>query len=330
MVMHARLFRSIACRLVFLLTAAVPPAVEAQSFPARPVRFIVGMAAGGVADSIVRTIAEGMTAHLGQTVLVDNMPGAAGAIGMNAVANAAPDGYTIGYSGLGLVALTPLFQPVSWDPIKSFAHVSMIVTFPHYLMVSNSLNVNTLGEFISLVKANPGKFNYSSDGIGSTTHVVVELFKMRAGGLNIVHVPVKGSPDAIRGFAAGDIHMAISTYRQASLLRDQKTGKILAAAGAARGPELPDVPTMREAGLSGIEMENWLSVVAPSGIPRDVLLRLNQAINVAATRPEAVARMNAQGFVLKANTADEMASLVAKEVPLWREVVQRAGIRPGQ
>ena len=321
--------RNLAIALGALCAAGALDAA-AQSYPARPVRMLVGNPAGGPADLITRTIGDAMAGPLGQPVIVENRPGggAGGALAMNSVATAAPDGYTIGLGTSGPLGAGAVLNKLQYDVIKSFTPVSMVAEGTFYLMVAPSLNVNNMTELLKLVKANPGKFNYGSDGIGSTPHLGFELFKLKSGTF-IVHIPYNGADQKTRSFLAGDTQLMIISMTAAmdSLIKEGRM-RPLAVTYERRLPEYPDVPAMKEVGLPDVLLTSWFCIVGPAGLPAEVTSRLNREVSAALARPEAQTRIKSAGqSVVRSSTPEELGAYIANQNRQWKEVVAKTGIK---
>jgi tripartite-type tricarboxylate transporter receptor subunit TctC len=270
----------------FLLAALTLAAglAHAQGFPNRPVTLVVPVAPGGILDTVARMLANDMGKLLGQPVVVDNKPGASGNIGAAHVAKSPPDGYTllVGYS-MFHVGNPTMFSNLSWDPVRDFSSVAMVAVSPHVIAVHPSVPAKTLRELVDLAKKEPGKLNYGTPGSGSVPHVGMELFKQQAG-IDIVHVPYKGSGPMMLDVVGGSVQSTIAT--PPSILGHVQSGKVraLAVAARARHPLMPDVPTSAEAGYPKFELEAWVALFAPAGTPRDVVARLTQATQRRSSR----------------------------------------------
>jgi tripartite-type tricarboxylate transporter receptor subunit TctC len=302
----------------------------AQAFPARPIRMLVGNPAGGPADLIARTIGDAMSPALGQPVIVENRPGggAGGALAMNGVATAAPDGYTIGLGTSGPLGAGAVLNKLQYDVVKSFTPISMVSEGTFFLMVAPSLKVNSMAELLKLVKANPGKFNYGSDGIGSTPHLGFELFKLKSGTF-VVHIPYNGADQKTRSFLAGDTQMMIISMTAAmdSLIKEGRM-KPLAVTYERRLPEYKDVPTMKEVGLEGVELTSWFCIVGSAGLPAEITARLNREVAAALARPDAQARIQSAGqSIVRSSSPEELGAYIANQNRQWKEVVAKAKIQ---
>jgi len=246
----------------------LPKGVRAQSFPTKPIRYIVPVAAGGGNDMIARVVTERWGKALGQNFIVENQGGGGGVIASVATARAVPDGYTLMQGYVATHGTTPATRKVPYDAIKDFTPIGMIGGTPNVLVVNSALPVKTLAEFIAYAKQNPGKLNYGSSGQGSTVHILTESFR-HAAGIDIVHIPYRGAGPSLGGLLAGDIEILIDTVVVPHIQAGRLLG--LAAAGDTRLPELPELPTLAELGLSSVRTSGWTALFAPAQLPRDIL-----------------------------------------------------------
>jgi tripartite-type tricarboxylate transporter receptor subunit TctC len=317
--------RSIAC-LIMLCIAADSALVQAQVYPARPVRFVVGFTPGGGVDINARLLASKLSELLGQQVIVDNRPGAGTNIANELVAKAAPDGYTLLVASPAVAINAALYKSLPYDTLRDFAAISIFSESPNILVVNSSSPAKTMSELIALARAKPGVLNYSSAGTGTTQHLAGELLKLRTG-TNIVHVPYKGSAPSLTALIAGDVDLSFANVP--AILQHVKSGRLrpLASTGTRRSELMPDVPTMREAGLTGVEMTVWYGVLAPAATPRDIVNTLSEAIAKAARSPDIKQRLLDQGAEPVGNAPAEFDKILREEVAKWREVIETAGIR---
>ena len=312
--------------LCFALAAALSQAVHAQNFPTRPVKLVVGFTPGGGVDIAARTLAPKLSELIGQPVIVENKPGAGTNIANEFVAKSAPDGTTLLVNTAAVAINMSLYKNLPFDTLRDFSAVSIFSESPNILVVNSKLAVTTLKEFVAYVKANPGKLNYSSAGAGTTQHLSAELFKLKAG-LSIVHVPYKGTAPSLTSLIAGETDLtfanipAINQYVKAGRLRP------LASTGGKRAEQMPDVPTMKEAGVEGVEVTVWYGVLAPSGTPRPMVAALAAAVAKAAHDPEMKKRLAEQGAEPVGNSSEEFSKILRDEVVRWAEVVKVSGAR---
>jgi tripartite-type tricarboxylate transporter receptor subunit TctC len=310
-----------------VVLALVAESALAQAWPARPIRLISPFSAGSTVDIMARTIAPPLGELLGQNVVVENRGGAGGNIGVDAVAKAAPDGYTLGIGTTGPLAINPhLMAKVPYDPTRDFAPVVLLAQGPNVLVVHPSVPARTVAELVALAKAKPGTLSYGSAGVGSTGHLAGELFRSLAG-IDIAHVPYKGNQDALTDVIAGQIQIVFSGLPP--ILSSVQAGRIraLAIAGDRRLPPIPDVPTVAEAGLKGAEVMPWYGVIAPAGTPSDVVDRLNAAVTKVMAQPDVRAKFLATGSDPAVGTPAAFATLIREEGVRWRDVIRKAGIK---
>jgi tripartite-type tricarboxylate transporter receptor subunit TctC len=312
-------------KLALLFLVSLAPQVSAQSYPAQPIRMIAPFPPGGSVDIMARLIGEPLDKQLGQRIIVENRSGASGNLGMEAAARAAPDGYTIVLNTIPLVTNQSLFKNLTWDPIKDFVHVGMVATAPHVLVVPRKITANTVAELLAQARANPGKMNYASAGIGTTFHFCAEMFKDETKSF-ILHIPYRGGGPALLDTLSGQVDMSFPTLSAA--LPHVKAGnlKALAVTSATRAKLLPDVPTMQEAGVKGFEFTQWLAILAPAGTPQPVVARLNQALNAALGSRELAEKFSQQGFEPFSTSPEEARKFLANEVQRYARLIKARGI----
>jgi len=298
------------------------------AYPEQPIRLIVGFPPGQATDLIARLAAKKLQDTLGQPVIVENKPGAAGIIGSEFVAKASPDGYTLLVSSSGPLAINPsLYSKLSYDPLKSFEPVTLLSVVPLFLAVNPSFPAQTAGELVKVVKAAPGKYNYGSAGSGVTSHLTMELFK-HAQGIDMAHVPYKGSPAAVTDLIAGHTSAMIDTGP--ALLPYRANGKlrVLAVASKARNAAAPDVPTIAEAGLGDFEAPAWIGMVAPKGTPQPIIDTLNKAFRDnwkdAADVRDQLNKLGAEPSVM---SPSQFKDYIAAEIKKWAVAVQLSGAK---
>jgi tripartite-type tricarboxylate transporter receptor subunit TctC len=298
----------------------------AQNYPVKPVRIIVPFAPGGV-DVTARLIADRLTAALGQPFIVENRPGAGGAVGAKVVASSEPDGHTLMFSTPGPVVASPLVnRNAGYDTLKSFVPVAIVSQSPLLLIIHPSVPAKTVKELVAYAKGNPGKVHYPSPGFGTQPHLVGEMFKSMTG-LDIVHVPYRGSAPAITDLLAGQMQIYFDNF--ANVLQHVDSGKLraIAVTGDARVPQLPDVPTMTESGFAAIAATYWNGLLAPAGTPAPIVARLNAAVNQALAVAEVRSALTKLGSDPKSGTPQEFAAFIAEEVQRWGKVVREANIK---
>ena len=312
--------------LLILGLTALTSIASAQSFPDKPITLVVPNPPGGLVDTSARLLSEPLTRVIGQTVVVDNKPGASGNIAYQFVANAKPDGYTllISYSGYH-VGNPALMDKLPWDPVKDFSPIALLTVSTNVIAVHPSVPVNNLKEFIAYAKANPGKLNYASQGNGSVSHIGTEMFKQTTG-VEMVHVPYKGSGPAIQDVLAGQVQVFITT--PPSVMQHVQSGKLkgLAVTGKNRHLGMPNVPTTAEAGLPSFQLESWVGLFAPAGTPAPVVAKLTDSVKKSFTLPEVKERADAAGVELRYLTPAATDALVKKELPYWNKVIKSSNI----
>jgi tripartite-type tricarboxylate transporter receptor subunit TctC len=314
-----------ACALAAL---AISAAAHAQVYPAKPVRMIVAYPPGGGTDIVGRMVAQKLGESLGHSVVVENRGGASGNIGTELAARAAPDGYTILMGNVAPNAINvSLFRNLPFDPVADFAPVSLVASTPNILVVHPSTPARTVEEVIALAKAKPGTLNFASAGVGSSSHLAGELFRILAGA-DIVHVPYKGAGPAIVDVLSGRIHLYFATMPAA--MPHVKSGKLapVAVTSARRSPALPDLPTIAQAGVPGYEASTWYGVLAPARTPPSVIARLHENIVKILAVPETRERLADQGFEPVGNSPEEFGAYIRSEIAKWSKVISDAGIRP--
>jgi tripartite-type tricarboxylate transporter receptor subunit TctC len=313
-----------------VLTVALPWTMSAlgqAAWPDHPIKLIVTFPAGGGADFVGRAIAPKLSEALGQTVVVDNRAGANGAIGDEAVAHAAPDGYTLLLGAAGALTIAPhLYEKQSVDTFKDFVPISLVGSSPFVLAVNPSVPAKTVAELTALAKANPGKLNFGSSGTGGAPHLAGELYKSVTGA-QIVHVPYKGLAPAITDLLGGNVQIIFADVGLIAPHVKAGTLRALAVTGTARMPALPDVPTMIEAGVPGYTAGTWYGVLAPAGTPAAVTRRLNAEIVRVLAAPDLRAQFADQSVVAAGGRAEDFAALIREDYDKWGRVIKGAGIK---
>lgn len=314
-------------RFAALAAASFSYAATPDSYPNRPIRLIVPFAPGGSNDILARTMAQQATAKLGQTMVVDNRAGAGGIIGVETTAKAAPDGYTLVMGHIGTHAVNPaLYKNLPYDAVRDFTAIAPVASSPNILLVHPGIAASTVKELIALARSKPGQLNYASGGIGGSTHLSAELFKMITS-TDFVHVPYKGGGPALTAIVAGEVAMLFNNI--VSAMPQVRAGKVraLGITSRQRSPVVPELPTLAEAGAPGYEVVSWYGVLGPAGMPPVVVNRLNGTITSIMTAEDMRSRLAAEGVdVMKASPA-EFASYVKSEIVKWSKVIRQAGIR---
>jgi len=323
--------RRVGIVLVFGLTLLAQTAVG-QTYPDRSIRLVSPNPAGGANDTIVRIIAAKMSAILGASFVVDNRGGAGGKIGAEAVARAAPDGYTLLAGSVSTHSFAPLVPPKpGYDPIKDFEPISLFALVQNVLVVSPSLPVANVADLIALAKAQPGKLNYASGGPGSTSHFAVAMFVALAGIQNhTVHVPYKGGAPAVTATMANDTQFYFGPMAGMVPFIEAGSVKALAVSGEARSPSLPGVPTMREAGQPKYKAVGWFGLLAPAGTPAHIVARLSEAVAEAAKSPEVIAGLRVQGIEPASSRPQTFASFIREQLELHKKLVEDADLKLSQ
>jgi len=322
--------RRVRAALSYALTAtaalvACPP-LSAQQYPAKPVKIIVAFPPGGASDLFGRLIAQRLTIGLGQPVIVENKPGAAGMIGTEAALKAPPDGYTLTMISSAYTT-APALHRVNFDPIGDITPIIQISRAPFVVAVTPSLPVKNIQELIALAKAKPGKLNFASAGQGSPSHLAAELFATRTG-IKMNHVPYKGGGQAVTDTIAGQTDLFVSPL--GTVLSHARAGKLRAIAVASnqRSAAAPDVPTVAESGLPDFEVAFWNGLAGPKGLPRPIVDRINTEVTMVLKLRETGERLQADGSSLAGGTPEQFLATIKKEIELWREVAREAGVQP--
>ena len=306
----------------------VPAAVAQTAYPTRPIRMIVPYPPGSGTDFTAREVSALYSKALGQPVVIDNRPGAGGAVGTALAANASADGYTLLISGTSSLAINPaLYKKLPYDPIRDFAPVSLIGTAPSLLVVTPSLPVKTIGDLIALAKSKPGQINYASGGIGSAPHLAGELLNSMAD-IKMVHVPFKGGGPSLTGVMSGQVHLFLGGMSAA--MPPVKDGRLrgIAVTSPKRSQFMPDVPTIAESGLPGFDVVNWYAIFVPAATPGPIVSRLTTEIVKALAAPEIRKRFAALATDAESSTPEQLGAYHRSEMKKWAQVVKTAGIKP--
>ena len=315
-----------ACILALVLAIATPAITQAQNYPNRPIRMIVPFSPGGAADTPGRMLMQRVSEALGQQVVFDNRPGAGGTIGAEAVAKAAPDGYTLLLISNTHLISASLYKNLTYDAVTDFAPVLQFGDAPNVLVVNPSLPAKSVRELIALAKANPGNINYASSGNGSSQHLFCALFGSMAG-INMFHIPYKGSARATTELLSGEVKVGCPGI--AGMMQYIKDGRLraLAVTGAERSAELPDVPTIAESGVKGYEASLWLGILGPAALPKDVIAKLNTTISGILKQPETQASLRKVGTEIVYRPPDEFGKFLRAEQQKWSKVVKEIGLK---
>ncbi|MDF3857751.1 MULTISPECIES: tripartite tricarboxylate transporter substrate binding protein [Achromobacter] len=311
--------------------AALPLArtalADTAAWPAQLIRLILPYAAGGPTDVLARAVAQHVARQLGQPVIVENKTGASGNIAGETVARARPDGYTLLYHSSGLAISPALYRQLPYDPVRDFAPVGLTASIPLVLMTANALPPTDTREFIAYLKARPDALSYGTGGVGNITHLSVALF-LHSTGTRAVGIPFKGTNPAMVAMLGGQVQFMVDAISSAlPYIRDGRV-RALAVTGAERSAALPQVPTLREAGLADLTMSTWQGVLAPAATPQPVIQRLNQALTAAVRDPAIAGPFTAQGVDLRSSSPAEFQAYLGQEVRRWGDAVRMAGIQP--
>ena len=313
--------------LLSFLAMLLPFAVQAQAYPTKPVRLLVPFAPGGTTDVLARLLAQKLADSMGQQFVIENKPGAGGNIGAELAVKSPADGYTLVMSFDGTMAINPnTYAKMPFDPQKDLVAVANVAQVPLLIVVHPGVAAKTVGEFVALAKASPGRINYSSAGHGSTGHLTGELFRSRAG-IDIVHVNYKGGGQAVQDLLGGQIQMLVTALP--TVEGNLKSGKVraLAFTSSKRVPGAPDVPTLAESGYPGLEVLSWYGIFAPAGTPAEIVRKLNAEINRVLQAADVRERLTALGTEPTGGTPEQFAQVIKTDTARWAKVVGAAGIR---
>jgi tripartite-type tricarboxylate transporter receptor subunit TctC len=312
-----------ACTIALAAVLAAGGA-SAQSYPERPLRFVIPFPPGGGADNLARTLGVSAAEMLGHQIVIDNRAGAGGNIAAEVVANAAPDGYTLLQANVSHAISASLYRKLNYDLLRDFIPVTQLASIPFVLAVNPGLNVSSIKELIARAKSRPGDLAYASSGAGGPSHLAMELFKSMAG-VDIRHIPYKGAVPGATDLIAGNVQMMFFTVSAALPLMSGGRLKCLAIASVRRSPLAPEIPTVAEAGLPGFEATTWFGVMAPRGTAQPIINKLHAAFTGALKTPEIRDRVLKQGFDIVGSTPAEFATYVKADIPKWAKVIKASG-----
>lgn len=297
----------------------------AQEFPNRLVRIVISYPPGGSSETVARILGQALSEEWKQPVIIENKPGAGTTLGAAYAAKADPDGYTLYLAAASFTITASLYKNLPYDPIKSFAPISLLAISPFVLAVHPDVKATTVKELIALAKAKPHMLNYGSSGSGTGPHLAGEMFRAEAG-IDVVHVPFKGTAPAITGLLGAQVHYIFSDV---SVIPHARSGRMraLAVTSATRSSLLPDLPTIAESGIPNYEMINWISIIAPAGTPKPIVQRINASIQRAISQPAVRQRYNDQAFEPKGSTPEELEALIASEVKKYAKLIAQSGAR---
>ena len=298
----------------------------AEGYPEKPVHLIVPFPAGAGTDAVARVVAQKLSEALSAAVVVENRPGASGAIGAAEVARAEPDGYTLLFVASPFTTVAAAASNPGYDPLRQFVPVAPIAVGPLAFVVGSAVPAKTMREFVALAKSEPGKLNYGSAGTGSVNHLALELLKARAG-IDVVHVPYKGIAPATVDLLSGQIQAITASIPATLPYVAQNRVRVLAVTGPRRSPLLPDVPTWREAGVADAEVVNYWGIVAPAGTPREIVARLNAEVTRALRQPDVKERLEREGSELVAGPPGQLATIIETDLARWRKLITETKLR---
>jgi len=317
----------IVCRLLSGLTLLMMPLLaQAQDFPAKPIKLIVPFPAGGPNDIIARIVGQRMSELTRQPVIIDNRGGQGGTLGTDAIAKAAPDGYTIGIVNAGALAINQSMEKVPYETARDLAPITLVVTVPEMLVVASNVPAKSMSELVALAKAQPGKLNFASTGAGSLPHLAGELLKLTTG-IDVVHVPYRGAAPAINDLLGQQVQMTFLDLP--AILPHIRSGalKPIALGTGARAPTAPDVPTTAELGLPELRIENWYGMVAPAATPPGIVAALNRFVATALADPAVRDKLAEQGLTTVGNSPEQFRDYIASETAKWAKVIKDAGVQ---
>ena len=325
---HRRSFLSTTLALALVgVVGSAPAHAQTTNYPLRPIRLVVPFTPGGSSDILSRAIGQRLSEAWGQPVVIENVPGAAGAIGAEKVSKAVPDGYSLLMGHIGTLAVNPSLYPnLPYDPIKNFAPVALVARVPNVLVVHPSVPAKSVKELVALAKAKPGQLNYGSGGNGSAANLATEYFKLQTG-TSMVHIPYRGTAPAITDLLAGQTQLVFSGAP--AVMAQVKAGQLraLAVSSPKRLDALPDLPTVAESGYKDFEADQWYGIVAPAGSPPDIVNKLNAQINIALASAELKTRLNNEGAIATPDSPAGFGKLIAREIARWKPVIQSGRVK---
>jgi len=313
--------------IVSLLTLLFASACWSQQFPSKSITTVVGFEPGGGTDTVARIVGKTLSEQLGQQVVVENKSGAGGTIAVDAVAKAAPDGYTLVLANVGAMTANPHMMKLQYDPLTDLTPITMATVFANVLVVQPGLKVKSLKEYLDLARANPDKVTYASSGVGGAAHLAGELLAMQAK-VKLVHVPYKGGGPAMKGFLGKEVDSFIATPVSAHKQVEAGRAVAIATTGPKRAALMSSVPTVAESGFPGFEAVNWYAYYGPKGLPKELVQLLNRELVKALKDKSTVALLEKQGVEAEPGTPEELARYTAREFETWGKVIKAAGIKP--
>jgi tripartite-type tricarboxylate transporter receptor subunit TctC len=317
--------RSLGVLLTGLALLLLPAPASSQEFPSKPIKLIVPFPPGGPNDIIARVVGQRMSELMKQPVVIDNRGGQGGVLGTDAVAKAAPDGYTIGIVSASSLVINPTMEKVPYDVAKDFAPVTLVTTVPEMLVVASNVAAKDMGELVALAKGQPGKLNFASAGVGGLPHLAGELFKLTAK-IDIVHVPYRGAAPAINDLLGQQVQMAFLDLPV--ILPHIKSGTLrpIALGAPKRAPTSPEVPTTAEVGMPDLLIENWYGMIAPGGTPANIVSAINRVANEAMRDPQVAQKLAEQGLTVAGDTPEHFREYIDAEARKWAKVIKEAGV----
>jgi tripartite-type tricarboxylate transporter receptor subunit TctC len=309
-----------------VLAVTLAATAFADSYPTRPIRLILPYNPGGIVDFVGRELAQELGAEIGQTIVSENRPGAGAVVGTDAVIRSAADGYTLLLVDPALVINQTLLDPAPYDVFKDLEAISVVSSAPNVVVVSRAMNITTLAQLIAYGKANPGKLNYASPGVGTTGHLGAEMFKLRTG-IEATHIPYKGSGGAFPDIIAGKVQFTFASIASALPFTSDNRVVPVAVAGDKRSPVYPSVPTLEEQGFADFAVDTWLTLFAPAGLPAEIRDKLNAGVNAALAKPELKSALATIGVEPRGTSPDEAAAFVKAEYNKWRKIIIEAKIK---
>jgi tripartite-type tricarboxylate transporter receptor subunit TctC len=313
-----------------VLTAALfglAGAASAQQYPNKPIKLIIPFPPAGATDVLGRALGQKLSEALGQPVVVENRPGAGSTIGSDLVAKSAPDGYTLLLASGSICIAANVYSKLTFDPVKSFTPISLVGQVPHILVVHPSVQANTVKELVALAKAKPGQLNAASQGNGTLSHMELEMFKSHGGGLDIVHVPYKGSSTVMSDLLSGSVQVFFDSVTSSMPMVKKGSLKVLGVASPKRLPFNPEIPTMAESGMPGFDASNWFALMAPAGTPKEIVQVLNAQMVKIAAMPDVRDKLALQGMIPDSSTPEQLATVIRNDLARWAQVAKKAGVR---
>ena len=316
-----------AIRFAAAVLALAPAVAAAQAYPSKPIRMIVPLAAASAVDNAARIVTQKMSANMGQQIVIENIPGAAGIIGTTQVAKANPDGYTIGGFNDSIMTMLPNMNPsLPWDILRDFEPVSLVATIEWGLVANNDAPIKSAADLIAMAKAKPGEVNFGSGGNGSPQHIAMALFASQAG-IRLTHVPYKGASQAALGVAGGDVPVAFQGLATVATLARGGKLRLVGVTTPAPIPEFPGVPTVAESGLPGFQFNSWFTVMAPAGTPKEIVARLHAEIAKALADPDVRAKLKDQGLTVRGSSPDELRAATREQLARYAKLIREANIK---